>query len=477
LTEKKLRRSRSSIFYFRLPSAAFFHLIGYSTQQYFSKSGSKDFHLVNIWSKVLKEFKDEIPSHFFEPFIKPLRPLQDEPVDGVYVLGVPDERIFCYLEKRYLSQIETKLKSLMGKDVTIQLKSIKESQFNTPVGLNPWINPAYSFRNFIKLESNRLAISVLEKSVTDPTDAGLIFINGESGSGKTHLLHAFASAVTNRHPKLSITYLNLDFFKVEFDQLSGAERKSALKKRYSEGDLLLVDDMNLIGGYGKSVEELIHYIINGYLDRNATVITTSDRSLTELNLSRRFINRLISGIQLQILTSATEGRALFLYEILKKSGLTIPAGLVDYLTPRLKPNFHIIKSMANTILFLLRNEYDLSEPEFIEKNLAGFLEKNANAVVSMDNIVNAVSLSFGIPADHIHGNSRRSEITLPRHIAMYLGIKLTRLNKSAVARYFSKKDHTTVINAEKKITRLLKNDPALQNRIEIIQQNLWKNRE
>ena len=443
----------------------------------------------DVWKKAKHELKNELPEHFNKPFINSLKTkggeLGPRGIDDKFILEVADKNVLSELQESYQEPIQTKLGSLMGRKVTVEFKLTEEKTVE-PIEIRkntqetgsfkptPWLNPAYSFATFIKSKSNELAFMAAESVAIKPGTANPLFIYGESGLGKTHLTHAIARETLERNPEASIYYTTIEDFKNEFLSYLKNKRNIEFKNKYKSFDCLFIEDIHSLRSAAEATQEEFYYIFNHYFESGKQVIITSEIPPSRLLISSRLMSRLIAGLQVRIEATDEELRQKFTKKKLKEIGLTLNSSVENYLTSRVTGNIRELESATNKLFFLNSQGVDINDLSLVGSHLAELIPMAQTGPYPLERIMLVVCERYSISKDQILGASRKAEFTLPRHIAMYLGVKYSNLNKSAIARFFRKNDHTTVINAERNIQKRQQNDPGFTMILDSIMEEVRK---
>jgi len=433
--------------------------------------------LADVWSKTLEELKKEFPAEFFEPFLQSLRPVDRNLTGNRLILQVPNKKIIPHLQDKYLEMIHVKLKRITGKEINVELtlSDPPEADIKQLTLYPMWLNPDYNLESYIQGASNEAALKIVLKQVRSKKGGGIFYFFGESGSGKTHLLNIAAHELLKQNSYPEMVYLNVENFKEKYihERKKSAQNYSELKGK----DILFVDDVQLLFRSPSPSLEKFYFIFNDYFDRGKSIFITSDRPAGELSLPTRLKNRLMSCVQIPIWQPDLEMSSVYLERRLDGLNLAIDDDIKHYIiSDSHKLNFRLLDSLINTIYFHSQSEERICKLSDIEENLNLILHKSKQHTLPIELILEAVCEKFKISIDELTGTSRKTEYTLPRHMAMYIAILHTGLNKSAIARVFKKGDHTTVIHAEKKMKKMVQRDSSIRLQYENLMNYLWINR-
>ncbi len=328
------------------------------------------------------------------------------------------------------------------------------------------LNPKYTFDNFVIGGSNRFAHAAAVAVAEAPAKAyNPLFIYGESGLGKTHLLHAIGHYAESLYPGILVRYVSSEEFTNDFINSIANNRAAAFQSRYREIDLLLIDDIQFLQGKDSTQEAFFH-TFNTLHDHNKQVVITSDlppKHLTgfEDRMRSRFEWGLITDVQAPDL----ETRIAILRKKAQSEKLQVDSDILEYMASKVSSN---IRELEGTLIRvtafanLNRQKVDLALVQTVLKDLITLDEDNVIAPVD---IINHTAEYFKLTVDDLYGSSRSQAVATARQIAMYLCRELTNLSLPKIGQLFGNRDHTTVMYANKKITELMKERRSIYNQV------------
>ncbi len=328
------------------------------------------------------------------------------------------------------------------------------------------LNPKYSFDNFVIGGSNRFAHAAAVAVAEAPAKAyNPLFIYGESGLGKTHLLHAIGHYAQSLYPGIRIRYVSSEEFTNDFINSIANNRASVFQSRYREIDILLIDDIQFLQGKDSTQEAFFH-TFNTLHDHNKQVVITSDlppKHLTgfEDRMRSRFEWGLITDVQAPDL----ETRIAILRKKAQSERLQVPDDILEYMASKVSSN---IRELEGTLIrvtafsSLNKTPVDLALVQTVLKDLITLDEDNVIAPVD---IINHTADYFKLTVDDLYGSSRSQAVATARQIAMYLCRELTNLSLPKIGQLFGNRDHTTVMYANKKISELMKERRSIYNQV------------
>jgi len=328
------------------------------------------------------------------------------------------------------------------------------------------LNDKYSFDNFVIGGSNRFAHAAAVAVAEAPAKAyNPLFVYGESGLGKTHLLHAIGHYAESLYPGIRVRYVSSEEFTNDFINSIANNRASLFQSRYREIDILLIDDIQFLQGKDSTQEAFFH-TFNTLHDHNKQVVITSDlppKHLTgfEDRMRSRFEWGLITDVQAPDL----ETRIAILRKKAQNDKLQVRDDVLEYIASKVSSN---IRELEGTLIRvtafanLNRTPVDLQLVQTVLKDLITLDEDNVIAPVD---IINHTAAYFKLTVDDLYGSSRSQAVATARQIAMYLCRELTNLSLPKIGQLFGNRDHTTVMYANKKISDLMKERRSIYNQV------------
>jgi len=337
------------------------------------------------------------------------------------------------------------------------------------------LNPKYTFDNFVIGQSNRFAHAAAVAVAEAPAKAyNPLFIYGDSGLGKTHLLHAIGDYAQNLFPGVRVRYVSSEEFTNDFINSIANNRGAAFNARYRDLDILLIDDIQFLQGKAETQESFFH-TFNTLHDHDKQVVITSDvapRLLTgfEDRMRSRFEWGLITDVQAPDL----ETRIAILRKKASSERIYIPEDVIEYIASRVSTNIRELEgALIRVSAFASLNRSEVSK-ELAEGVLRDIVDKPTDTVVSPNDIIQATAAYFKLSVDDLYGPGRAQAVAQARQIAMYLCRERTNLSLPKIGQLFGGRDHTTVMYATKKITELMKEKRQVYNQVQEITAQLGR---
>ncbi|NLC98869.1 MAG: chromosomal replication initiator protein DnaA [Actinomycetales bacterium] len=328
------------------------------------------------------------------------------------------------------------------------------------------LNPRYQFENFVIGSSNRFAHAAAVAAAEAPGKAyNPLVIHGDSGLGKTHLLHAIGHYVLNLYPSSRVRYVSSEEFVNDVINAIGDNKTPALRRKYREIDVLLVDDIQFIENKDATQEEFFH-TFNALHNENKQIVMTSDRPPSELKtLEDRLRNRFSWGLQTEMLPPDLETRIAILRKKAAAEHLTAPQDVLEFIASKVQRNIRELEGAlirATAYANLNGTTVDLQLAQIVLKDL---VSESDDTVITSGMIIAQTAAYSEFTIEEICGTSRARDLALARQIAMYLCRELTELSLPQIAEEFGGMHHTTVMHAERKIRKLMAEKHAVYNQV------------
>lgn len=462
-----------------------------------------EIHDVPIWHAVLGELaQDDRISPQLHGFLDLAVP--QGVMGGTLYLDVPNDLTAAQLNKRMRTSILEAIATVGEDHVTsfrvvvnpeivethlvraqpapVPVESVSPSDDDKPAELpanvsrlTTRLNPKYTFDNFVIGQSNRFAHAAAVAVAEAPAKAyNPLFIYGDSGLGKTHLLHAIGDYALSLYTGIRVRYVSSEEFTNDFINSIANNRGSAFQARYREVDILLIDDIQFLQGRAETQEAFFH-TFNTLHDHDKQVVITSDvppKHLTgfEDRMRSRFEWGLITDVQAPDL----ETRIAILRKKAQSERLQIPDEVVEYIATVVSSNIRELEGAlirVSAFASLNRSTLDMSLAQTVLRDI---VDQNDANVISPTDIINATAQYFKLTVDDLYGSSRSQAVATARQIAMYLCRERTSLSLPKIGQLFGNRDHTTVMYAYKKISDLMKERRSLYNQVSEITAQLGR---
>lgn len=442
-----------------------------------------------LWQKIHSDLETIYSEELYTDVFEPLKKVHKYTKDQVYIL-VPNEFIKNRINRFYVGKINEL--SQKYRQEPIRFNFVTESELiseetlispekNLDLKYRPGdLNRSYTFDNFVVGKSNNFAFRMAMKVADQPgIVANPLYIFGDVGLGKTHLMQAIGNYILDNDPQKKVLYVKADSFIEDFTNLLRKDRMDEFNQKYRSFDVLLVDDIQIMGGATKTQMEFFK-LFDFLYQQNRQIVITSDKPASELkNIMSRLTSRFEVGLTVDIQVPDLEHRI----EILKRKLATessdiyeIPSEVLEFIASSFVTNIRELEGALKRVLFYcLTNNIDLTlesvnealEPLLKTKRKSSSLSEN-----NYDLIQSIVSDFYGITVDDLIGKKRHLKYTLPRHIAMYIIKSKYNLPYKTIGQLFGNRDHSTILAACEKIENEMKQDRNLKLAIETINKKI-----
>jgi chromosomal replication initiator protein len=393
-----------------------------------------------------------------------------------FILYTPSSFKKEIIESRYLSMVKKALFELFSADFDIVVLTEGEREKYTPkTGTSRFLpgTEEYTFERFVVGNSNKFAHAAAVAVAENPAQSyNPLFIYGESGLGKTHLLYAIAHTIHAAHPDYRIVYIRGDSFTNELIQAIREGKNQEFREKYRSADVFLMDDVQFIAGRDSTQEEMFH-TFNTLYEAKKQIVFTSDRPPKEmLRLEDRLKTRFEWGLLADIQPPDYETRMAIIKNKAIRMGVDLPEEVLTYVAENITANVRQIEGTVNKILAfrdLLGNSVDAGTVTRAVRDMF----KDPNTILpSASVIIDEVCKFYSIEDDALRGQGRTKDTAQARQIAMYLIRNMTSLSLKEIGREFENRDHTTVLHSIDRIEKLKNSNPEIAEVLKDIKTNI-----
>jgi chromosomal replication initiator protein len=449
-----------------------------------------------IWNMVKESFRSELSETSIDLWFGEITVVSFDTSEYALTLGIPSAFKFDIVKNKYLSSIEAKFCQLLGFDVKVNLTftgsaaagdSIKsqiigleppqkkEEEVKSPLNTLTDFNFEYTFENFIVGSTNKFAhaacVAVANRPANYESDTrrslstyNPLFIYGNSGLGKTHLMHATINRMKQNNPNIKIIYTRGEDFTNQMIACLANKTMAEFHEKYRNCDVLLIDDIQFIAGKTSTQEEFFH-TFNALYDGKKQIILTSDRPPRDIKtLEDRLTSRFEWGLLADIEPPDLELRIAIIKKKAEQVNITIPDDVLTFLGENLRSNIRQIEGAIKklgALSFLSGKEINMELAQECISELLGGAEPVS---VTVDKIFNKMFEKYGISKESLTGNKRNKDIANTRHITIYLIRELTEMSFPSIAKIFGR-DHSTIISSHRLVEFKMLDDPAFLTEI------------
>ena len=313
----------------------------------------------------------------------------------------------------------------------------------------------YTFENFVEGSSNKFAKAACYAVAKEPNTYNPLFIYGNSGLGKTHLLYAVINHMKKNHPGINIVYKKCESFLEELIKAIRNGSTTSFKEKYRSCDVLLIDDIQFLAGKEQTQEEFFH-TFSALYESDKQIILTSDRPPKEIKpLEDRLRTRFEGGLLADVQPPSFELRIAIIKQKADAMGLTVSNDLVEYMAERLQNNIRQIEGVLKRIYAV----YSLTSAEVTKEKIDEVISiidpGNIPTDALIEKILSTVSRAYGVPEDQMKSKKRTDTVANARHVAIYIIKQLTELTLKEIGAIFGR-DYSTVISSIDKVEKSIK---------------------
>ncbi len=417
-------------------------------------------NLPETWERIAKavNLNSDISNAAWAAFINPLIPVSAN--EGIISVKTTSNIIKKTVEDKYIDIIQEQAKLITGKDYIIKIISEDKDHIEMPslkiISRNS-VSSRYNFDNFIVGQSNQFAYAASVAVAEAPgSEYNPLFLYGDVGLGKTHLMHAIANLILDREPEKKIAYITCEKFMNELLSSIRNRTNEKFRQKYRNLDVLLIDDIQFISGKEATQDEFFH-TFNALYNEHKQIIMASDRHPNEIKtLTDRLRNRFSSGLLADIKPPDAETRIAILVQKTEEQGIKVDREVIDFIAYKIKSNIRDLEGALTKVIAykkLINKPLNLSTAEEALKDMGKESERKE---LTIEKIQNAVCEEYGIRHEDLISKKRSKPLSTYRQIAEYLcrkHVKNTTLTE--IASKFGGQNHTSVRTAVEKIQSLM----------------------
>jgi chromosomal replication initiator protein len=439
-----------------------------------------------LWGQVISQVAGDGPNKAVLQLARPLGLLKGAGAPNL-LIATPNAFVKDIIDVRLRSAISDSLASTLNEKVNfavtvdeslelpdapepatnanVQEDVIRREEVAKPVGSDA-LNPRYIFETFVIGASNRFAHAAALAVSEAPAKAyNPLFIYGESGLGKTHLLHAIGAYAKELYPNVRVRYVSSEEFTNDFINSIRDDKSNSFQKRYRDLDILLVDDIQFLENKERTQEEFFH-TFNTLYNANKQIVISSDRPPKQLTtLEDRLRSRFEWGLITDIQPPELETRIAILRKKAAQERLNAPDDVLEYIASKIFTNIRELEGAlirVTAFASLNRQPVDMALAEIVLKDL---IPNDASPSINAASIMAQTAAYFSLTVDDLCGTSRSRVLVNARQIAMYLCRELTELSLPKIGQTFGGRDHTTVMHADRKIRELMAERRSIYNQV------------
>ncbi len=460
-----------------------------------------------MWNNCLRVIQEHIPEQSFKTWFEPIVPMRLS--NNVLTIQVPSQFFYEWLEEHYVHLLRKAIDAELGSDGRLEYSIIvdKGNEKNKPYVINiptskvatanvkeaaraeahtadrykspfqlhelegsqfaSYLNPHYTFDNFIEGDCNRLARSAGYAVANKPgiTSFNPLMLYGGVGLGKTHLVQAIGNYIKEHNQGKFVLYVSCEKFTNQFIEAVRNNNMQGFTNFYLQVDVLVLDDVQFLSGKEKTQESFFH-IFNHLHQAGKQIIMTSDCPPRDLaGFQERLLSRFKWGLTADLQQPDLETRIAIIQKKLQGEGIMMDDEVIEYLAHSIDTNVRELEGVIVSLMAqasLNRKEIDL---DLAKRTLVNIVQHTDNKEINIDSIQKKVADHFKITVEDLKSKSRKKELVVPRQIAIYFTKEFTDFSLKSIGYHFGGRDHSTVIHAIQTINDLLKTDKEIKNAV------------
>ena len=453
-----------------------------------------------LWQNCLKIIKENVKESTYSTWFEPIKPSKFE--DNVLTIAVPNKFFYEYIEEHYVDVLKKAIKSELGEGGRLEYQMLVDDHrkigYNNAVDRNkpgshnvgniknpfvipgiqkmkidPQLNDSYRFENFIEGDCNKLARSAGIAISRNPggTAFNPLFVYGDVGLGKTHLVHAVGNQVLDNHPNCTVLYVTMERFTNQVVQSIRNNAINDFMNFYQCVDVLIIDDIHFLANRTKT-QEIFFNIFNILHQNGKQIILTSDRPPKDLqDMEERLISRFKWGLSADLSSPEFETRLAILEEKMNSEGVELPEEVVEYVCFNIKNNIRELEGvMISLIAQSSLNDRDV-DLDLAKEVICQFVSQ-INKEITVENIAKLVAEHFELSVEKLKSKTRKRSVVVARQLSMFFAKNFTNKSLKAIGNNFGGRDHSTVIHSVRAIQDMMDTDLLFKDTVSEIEKKL-----
>ncbi|WP_044336279.1 chromosomal replication initiator protein DnaA [Sphingomonas hengshuiensis] len=438
------------------------------------------------WAHVRGNLRRSAGQRLFDQWLKPVTLVEGSTATAVR-LGLPSAFMTQWVRNHYAERLLLEFRGVLPDVEAVTLETLADEPLRVltaepeaapapraaPLVERPTFDPRFTFEHFVVDSTNRVAFNAA-RAVAEPGTPRFspLYLHSGTGQGKTHLMHALGHAFLDANPGATAIYVTGERFMFEFVQALRAKDTHAFKTRLRSVDLLMIDDLQFIGGKDATQEEFFH-TVNEFMSSGKRLVIAADRAPQALEgFESRLAGRLGSGLVADIKPAELElRRAIVVRKLAAMPAVDMPDEVIDLLAARITSNVRELEGALNRLVAYANLSNETITIDFATVTLGEVL-RSVQRRITIDEIQRAVSAHFEVKQLDLISERRAVAIARPRQIAMYLAKRLTTRSLPEIGRKFGGRDHSTVIHAVRRIEDLRTKDVEIDGAVRSLMRTL-----
>jgi chromosomal replication initiator protein len=450
-----------------------------------------DKRCAELWQKLAAALKPQVSGDTFKRWFAALELISVD--ENALTFRVPNNIYKYWIESNHMAALQDAIAGALGAPRAVKFLSPSEplsepifQETSAAGGTDSTrgsrsatstlgLNPRNTFESFVVGPNNEIAHAASLAVGQSPAKTyNPLFIYGGVGLGKTHLMQAIGQYVLAKKKTTKVIYLSSELFINEFIDAIQHSNLVKFRKRYRQADLLLIDDIQFLGGKERSQEEFFH-TFNTLFDGHKQIVLSSDRPASEIaNLEHRLVSRFEWGLTAELQPPDVETRIAILRKKARGMSIKLPEEVFDFLANRIRSNVRRLEgALMRVASFASLSGKELTH-EVVEHLLKDILQEEARHSVTIEQIQRRVAEHFDVRLADMTSKRRPANIAFPRQVAMYLARELTKASLNEIGEAFGGRDHGTVLHACKLVKRRMKEQDSIRQTISFIDSALQR---
>lgn len=433
-------------------------------------------HLTEVWTKTRENIRPQMTGLSFHAWIDVIEPLVIK--NGIFVLEIPSRDILKTLSDFYFDYlVDSARKADPGVENVLLVLPEDRDKYISPEDSEPIdvyaLNPKYTFDSFVVGSSNHFPHAAAQAVAQNPGTAyNPLFIYGGVGLGKTHLMHAIGHYVKENNKNASVMYVTSETFTNELINAIQQDKRLEFRRRFRNVDILMIDDVQFISKSQATQEEFFN-TFNTLHNANKQIVISSDRPPKEIaKLEERLCSRFEWGLIADIQPPDVETRIAILRNRARIDNIDVDDDIIQFIADHVHSNIRELEGCLTRVVAFSRLRRQPLTLAITAEALKDLLPEVRQRDITPQVIRETVAEFYSISADSLNSQRRDRQIVMPRQIAMYLCHSMLGLPYKRISVLFDRNDHTTAINACKKIGDMISDDPTFASVIEDIKKRM-----
>ena len=420
----------------------------------------------SLWNQVVESFRGTLPTPSFNMWIRPMKLYAV--TESEVMVTIDDANVQLTMVQRYHTRMETAVRATFGMRYSFRILDKAQLEKQKQLISETMLNPKYTFDNFVIGSSNNFAYAASLAVAEQPSEVyNPLFIYGDVGLGKTHLMNAVGNFIIQQNPVARIMLTTSERFANELIEAIARKRGTAeLRAKMRNVDVLMVDDIQFLGKTTACQEEFFH-TFNELYNAGKRIIISSDRPPNEMpTIEERLRSRFGSGLIVDIRKPDFETRVAILKKKADEEDISIPYDCVEYIAAHFDKS---IRELEGALTRVFAQSKLLGYPismDLAMNALGNLAQTQDTRVVTPSIVMDVVAKKCGVTVDDLLSKKRNREIAVPRQIAIYICRELTDLSTTNIGKEFGGRDHTTVMHSCDKVGEQMKSEYSFKKKVE-----------